>query len=108
MEASSTTVHPFESRCYELLRDVYDPELNISIIDLGLVYEIHYSEDTGIKIVITLTTPGCPLGDAIINNIEEVIRIEYPSVPVDVKLTWEPEWTTDFINEEGRKQLGMS
>jgi metal-sulfur cluster biosynthetic enzyme len=105
METEYQQAHPIESKTLELLKEVLDPELGINIIDLGLIYEIHYNEYTGIKVLMTLTTPGCPMGDTIMENIEEVIKKEFPEQPLEVKLTWEPEWTPGFITEEGKKQL---
>lgn len=95
-----------EKNILELLKTVMDPEVAVNIVDLGLIYEIHYQEDRKrIHVVTTLSTRGCPLGDTIMRNIEVVIEDKYPGMDVDVELTWEPEWTPDMITEEGRKAI---
>lgn len=97
-----------EIETYDLLKTVIDPELGVNIIDMGLVYEIQYKEEEGLKITMTLSTPGCPMGDVIFSNVEEVIKNKYPDMKVEVKLTWEPKWTPDFLTPDGKKALGMS
>lgn len=95
-----------ETNILELLKTVMDPEVAVNIVDLGLIYEIHYQEERKrIHVVTTLSTRGCPLGDTIMRNIEVVIEDKYPGMDVDVELTWEPEWTPDMITEEGRKAI---
>lgn len=95
-----------ESKILEFLKAVMDPEVAVNIVDLGLIYEIHYQEERNrIHIVTTLSTRGCPLGDTIMRNIEVVIKEKYPGMDVDVELTWEPEWTPDMITEDGRNAI---
>ncbi len=95
-----------ETKIFELLKTVMDPEVAVNIVDLGLIYEIHYQgERKRIHIVTTLSTRGCPLGDTIMQNIEVVVQANYPGMDVDVELTWEPEWTPDMITEAGRKAI---
>lgn len=97
-----------ELNILSLLKGVIDPELGINIIDLGLVYEISCTEANGIKIVLTLSSKGCPMGDIIIKMIEDVLETNYPQHKRLVELTWEPAWTTDRITEEGRRELNMN
>ncbi len=93
-----------EQEIFELLKEVMDPEVAVNIVDLGLIYEVHYSE-TKIHVVTTLSSRGCPLGDTILRNIEVIIETQYPSHEVTVELTWEPEWTPEFITDAGRAAL---
>lgn len=95
-----------EQKIFELLHKVIDPELNVNIVDLGLVYEIHYKEEE-ILVIMTLTTKGCPLGDTIFNDIENTVGKDYPDMEVNVKLTWEPEWSPDLMTEAGQAQLNQ-
>ncbi len=95
-----------EQKILELLKAVIDPEVAVNIVDLGLIYEIHYQEDRKrIHIVTTLSSRGCPLGDTIMRNIEVVTEANYPGMDIDVELTWEPEWTPDMITEDGRRAI---
>lgn len=94
-----------ELSVFALLQEVIDPELGINIIDLGLVYEISYAEETGIKILMTLSSKGCPMGDVIMSDIERVLEAKYPQIKRTVELTWEPAWTTDRVSEKGMSEL---
>jgi len=95
-----------EKKILEIVRTVMDPEIAVNIVDLGLVYEIHYQEERKrIHIVQTLSTRGCPLGDTIMQNVEVVVSEEYPGMDIDVELVWEPVWTPDMITEAGNKAI---
>jgi len=95
-----------EQKILELVRTVMDPEVAVNVVDLGLIYEVHYQEERKrIHVVTTLSTRGCPLGDTIMRNIEVVIEDQYPGMDVDVELVWEPEWNPDMITEAGRAAI---
>lgn len=92
---------------YQALKKVIDPELAINIIDLGLVYEIKYIESEGIKIVMTFSSKGCPMGDAIVNDMKKVLSEDFPQILHTIDITWEPVWNTGFVTAAGRKALGL-
>ncbi len=95
-----------EKEIAQLLKTVVDPEVAVNIIDLGLVYEINYNEDEqSIGIVMTLSTRGCPLGDTIIQNVEVVLKANFPGIKVDAEVVWEPMWSPEMITEAGREAL---
>jgi len=95
-----------EKEIAQLLKTVVDPEIAVNIIDLGLVYEIDYDEkEKTIKIVMTLSTRGCPLGDTIIQNVEVVLKADFPDVKIDTEVVWEPMWSPEMITEAGRNAL---
>ena len=90
------------------LKAVIDPELGINIVDLGLVYnaERHAS---GIDIALTMTTPACPLGEMMSEEVKLVLRDRFPTVPeVRVEIVWDPPWSPELMSEESRRQLGMT
>lgn len=89
----------------EKLKKVMDPELHINIVDLGLIYEVEVRGGE-VKVVMTLTTPGCPLAPVIDRLIKEALAELEPS-KIEVKLTWEPAWSVRRMSEEGKLQLGM-
>jgi len=95
-----------EDKIYELLKTVIDPEVNVNVVDLGLIYDLKI-DGNNIEVVMTLSTPGCPLGDTIMENISQVIVANIPDVKVDVQLVWEPTWTPELISPEGKVALGM-
>ena len=89
------------------LEQVMDPELNISIVDLGLVYGIKI-EDKKIKIIMTLTTIGCPLVGMIQSEIKEVIsKIGFKNENIIIELTFDPPWSMEKMSKKGRKVLGI-
>ena len=95
-----------EARVYEALRDVYDPEIPVNIVDLGLVYDVKIIDDwVGVKM--TLTTPGCGMGGAIANMVRAKL-LEIPGVrESDVRLVWEPQWSPSMMTEEAKRKLGF-
>jgi metal-sulfur cluster biosynthetic enzyme len=90
----------------EALRDVYDPEIPVNIVDLGLVYEVEVA-DADVEVQMTLTFAGCGMGPYIAQQAEwrlaEVEGIE----DINVDLVFDPPWTPDMITEEGKRLLGL-
>lgn len=93
------------SRAELALYEVIDPELMVNIVDLGLVYDIEIVRDTVIKVTMTLTTPHCPMGDAIQTGVKNVLEKEFPDDQVEIDLTFEPAWNYDLVSSEGMLQL---
>lgn len=97
---------PEEMAVQEALKDVIDPELMVNIVDLGLVYNIQKSNLTyQILINLTLTSPGCPLGDVIIQDIENTLLRHFPAYTTTVQLVWMPPWRIEMASDEGRLLL---
>jgi metal-sulfur cluster biosynthetic enzyme len=89
------------------LKSVIDPELGINIVDLGLVYAA-VRHANGIDIELTMTTPACPLGEMMSEEIKMVLRDRFPDLPdVRVEIVWDPPWSPELMSEESRRQLGM-
>ena len=97
----------FEIETLELLKNVMDPEIEINIVDLGLIYELNYDGENKIDIDLTFSTPSCPLGETIISNIKETISQKYPHISTEVNVVFEPKWSTALISDEGKKILGL-
>ena len=95
-----------EENVMEILKSVIDPEVEINIVDLGLIYNIDYDGKKTFDISMTLSTPACPIGDTIVMNVIQAIKNEYPDYEANVNLTFDPPWTPDMISEEGKKLLG--
>lgn len=87
------------------LRAVMDPELHVNIVDLGLIYSVTVS-GCHIKIIMTLTTPGCPLAPEIERLVREAIA-PLGEYEVTLELVWEPAWTKERMSEDAKLQLGM-
>ena len=100
-------VEETKNHIYEILKEVMDPEVELNIVDLGLIYNLDFDGDKRVNIVMTLSTPACPLGDAIILNVKESIKKHYPEFDVNVNLVFDPPWTPSMISDEGKAILGM-
>ncbi|HLB00387.1 MAG TPA: iron-sulfur cluster assembly protein [Bacteroidota bacterium] len=96
-----------ETQVYDALKNVFDPEIPVSIVDLGLVYDVKII-DGWVGVKMTLTTPGCGMGQAIAANVRErVLTLEGVS-EADVRIVWEPAWNASMMSDEAKKKLGMS
>jgi metal-sulfur cluster biosynthetic enzyme len=90
----------------QALRQVKDPELDMNIVDLGLVYDVEV--DAGlVRINMTLTSPGCPAGPMITNDIYKVVRALEGVTDVDIDIVWEPYWTPERIDPKIRAMMGF-
>jgi metal-sulfur cluster biosynthetic enzyme len=88
------------------LRQVKDPEINLSVIDLGLIYDVELSDDGEVGIKMTLTSPGCPSGPEMLADVDRVVRAQDGVTDVNVELVWEPYWTPERIDPKVRSFLG--
>ncbi len=88
------------------LRAVKDPELNLNIIDIGLVYDVFVSDDGAVQVRMTLTSPGCPAGAEIMEDVRRVVTDLEGVTAVDVELVWEPYWTPDKMDPRVKAFLG--
>jgi metal-sulfur cluster biosynthetic enzyme len=91
----------------EALKEVYDPELNYNIIDLGLIYNIQVGDDGVVHLLMTFTSPGCPVGPAIIEQVNESVMILPGVKDTHVELTFDPLWNPDKMSEEAKIDLGI-
>jgi len=89
------------------LYKVIDPELFVNVIDLGLIYDLDFSEAGKIKVTMTLSTPHCPMGEAITNGVKNSLEQDFPERSADVNVTFDPPWNFEMLTEEGRAQLGV-
>ncbi len=95
-----------EEKIYSSLQKVYDPEIPVSVVDLGLIYDVKIFENwVGVKM--TLTTPGCGMSTYIANQVKEAILKINGVNECDVKIVWEPKWSPEKMSNEARKKLGM-
>tara|TARA_B100000745_G_C20120929_1_gene383779 strand:- start:455 stop:766 length:312 start_codon:yes stop_codon:yes gene_type:complete len=90
----------------EALRDVYDPEIPVNVLDLGLIYDIKIDEGQ-VYVQMTLTAPGCGMGPYIAQNAEWRIAEIDGVEDVEVDMVFDPPWSPDLITEEGKKLLGL-
>ncbi len=89
-----------------VLKNVYDPEIPFNIVDLGLIYDVKI-RDRSVYIKMTLTTPGCPLSNYLIERVREAVLSLNDVDDVKIELTWDPPWSPDMIKPELKKKLGI-
>ncbi len=95
-----------EAKVRAALKTVFDPELHINIVDLGLVYDVR--EEGGIvEVEMTLTSPGCPLAGEIDSRIREVVGKIKGVKEVTLELIWDPPWTSEMMSDEAKAELGL-
>jgi metal-sulfur cluster biosynthetic enzyme len=90
----------------EALREVYDPELHYNIYDLGLVYDINV-DDGKVKILMTLTTPMCPIGPMVTEQIQENLHLIPGVKDIDIQWTFDPPWNPEMMSDEAKEDLGI-
>lgn len=95
-----------EEKVRKALAEVIDPELGVSIIDLGLVYEVKVEKGEA-KIEMTLTSPGCPLAGVIDKMVREAVLSLEEIERVDLQLVWDPPWIPEYMSESARAELGF-
>lgn len=89
------------------LDSVIDPELNLPITEMGLVYGAQYIDEENIKITMTLTTIGCPLYDVIKNNIIEILKEDNKIKNVEIELTFDPPWNPEMMTDSAKMDIGF-
>ena len=96
-----------KTKALNALYNVIDPELYVNIVDLGLVYDIIFEGDKELKVVMTLSTPHCPMGESIMNAVVNTLEDAFSGYDVTVDLVWDPPWDISKVSEEGLNQLGI-
>jgi metal-sulfur cluster biosynthetic enzyme len=91
---------------HEALKAVIDPEIYQNIVDLGLVYGVEVQADNAVAVTMTLTTPHCPMGPQIIENVENTL-LEKGASSVNVNIVWEPMWTPHAMTDDLKRQMGI-
>ena len=103
----SSTNHPLYDAVVEACRTVYDPEIPVNIYDLGLVYTIDISPENDVRLIMTLTAPGCPVAGEMPGWLNDAIEPVAGIKSVEVELTWDPPWGMDMMSDEARLELGF-
>ncbi len=105
--APSSTDHPLYDQVVEACRTVYDPEIPVNIYELGLIYTIDISDENEVRVIMSLTAPGCPVAGEMPGWLADAIEPVPGVKQVDVQLTWEPPWGMDMMSDEARLELGF-
>ena len=89
------------------IKTIFDPEIPVDIYELGLIYDVMINEDFDVKILMTLTTPNCPVAETLPVEVEEKVMSIDEVKSAKVELTFEPPWSKDLMSEEAKLELGM-
>lgn len=108
MNIEFTDLHAAEKiKAREALYAVIDPELFVNVIDLGLIYDLNFEKENTITVTMTLSTPHCPMGEAITMGVQNVLEKYFPGKVIGINLTFEPPWSFEMLTQEGRRLLGI-
>lgn len=106
---SETTINTKElgEKIVTVLKTIYDPEIPVDIYELGLIYDVFVNEDKDVKILMTLTSPNCPVAETLPVEVEERVKSLDLVKDAEVEITFDPPWTQELMSEEAKLELGM-
>ena len=90
-----------------VLQNVYDPEIPVNIYEMGLVYEVEVDDDANVHILMTLTSPMCPVAESLPPEVEEKVSAIEGVAKATVEITWDPPWDPEMMSEAAKLELGM-
>ena len=91
----------------KVLKTIYDPEIPVDIYELGLIYDVMVSTDYDVKILMTLTTPNCPVAESLPQEVEERVKSLDEVNDCEVEITFDPPWSQDLMSEGAKLELGL-
>ena len=97
-----------EQQVWSTLEGVMDPEVDLSVVDLGLIYDVSIAEDRRVNVTMTLTTKACPMSQTLIKSVQDAVSGLTDVSSVEVNLVWDPPWNPRMISLEGQKKLGKA
>jgi len=90
-----------------VIKTIYDPEIPVDIYELGLIYDVLVNEENDVKILMTLTSPNCPVAETLPVEVEEKVKSINMVKDAEVEITFDPPWTQDLMSEEAKLELGL-
>ena len=96
-----------ECEVIESIKTVYDPEIPVNVYDLGLIYDVDIDDNSNVHVLMTLTSPMCPVAEILPGEVETAVRLTPGVGDVKIELTWEPPFSIDMIPEDTRLMLGF-
>ncbi|APY08341.1 FeS assembly SUF system protein [Winogradskyella sp. J14-2] len=107
MSESTIDTTVLGDKIVRVLKTIYDPEIPVDIYELGLIYDVFVNEDYEVKILMTLTTPNCPVAETLPLEVEEKVKSINEVKDAEVEITFDPPWSQDLMSEEAKLELGM-
>tara|TARA_Y100000813_G_C24030142_1_gene289382 strand:- start:130 stop:456 length:327 start_codon:yes stop_codon:yes gene_type:complete len=107
MSKKDIDVNALGEKIVGVLKTIFDPEIPVDIYELGLIYDVFVNEDFEVKILMTLTSPNCPVAETLPLEVEEKVKSIDEVKNAEVEITFDPPWTKDIMSEEAKLELGM-
>jgi|SRR5210317_155178 FeS assembly SUF system protein len=107
MSTSAINTAELGEKIVKVLKTIYDPEIPVDIYELGLIYDVFVSEDYKVKILMTLTTPNCPVAETLPVEVEDKVKSISLVKDAEVEITFDPPWNQELMSEEARLELGF-
>lgn len=107
MSTTEVDVDALGEKIVRVIKTIYDPEIPVDIYELGLIYDVFVNEDYDVKILMTLTTPNCPVAETLPLEVEEKVKSINEVKNAEVEITFDPPWNQDLMSEEAKLELGL-
>jgi len=107
MSTEKIDVTALGEKIVRVIKTIFDPEIPVDIYELGLIYDVFVNEDYEVKVLMTLTTPNCPVAETLPLEVEEKIKSLDAVKDAEVEITFDPPWTQELMSEEAKLELGM-
>jgi FeS assembly SUF system protein len=107
MSTEKIDVNALGEKIVRVIKTIFDPEIPVDIYELGLIYDVFVNEDYEVKVLMTLTTPNCPVAESLPLEVEEKIKSLDEVKDAEVEITFDPPWTQELMSEEAKLELGM-
>lgn len=104
---NSERIEDLGDKIVQVLKTIYDPEIPVDIFELGLIYDVFVNENNDVKILMTLTSPNCPVAETLPIEIEEKVKTLEEVKNAEVEITFDPMWTQDMMSDEAKLELGF-
>lgn len=106
-ETTAIDTQELGEKIVKVLKTIYDPEIPVDIYELGLIYDVFVNEENEVKILMTLTSPNCPVAETLPVEVEEKVKSLDIVKDAEVEITFDPPWTQDLMSEEAKLELGL-
>lgn len=106
-EEQSEFIENLGDKVVEVLKTIYDPEIPVDIYELGLIYDVLVNEQNDVKVLMTLTSPNCPVAESLPVEVEEKIKMIDGVNDCEVEITFDPPWERDMMSEAAKLELGF-
>lgn len=107
MSDTTIDINLLGEKIVKVIKTIYDPEIPVDIYELGLIYDVFVNEDLDVKILMTLTSPNCPVAETLPLEVEEKVKSINEVKDAEVEITFDPPWSKDLMSEEAKLELGM-